>query len=301
MNYPRAIPSILIAITLLCGSVAAADPLGTSRVAETDAPAFYAFQGEHFGVLTEVVHARFEYRIEKRIIHTERFVIRIAETDTVLVAIPHPNSVVPQGGDRSTIEFVVFVEDLLVNAFDLESLASYDAGLRNRFADELAALVPNADLRGPAYSRGFQKVDCPECGPPTDWDNDGVLNADDNCMGDYNPEQTDCDGDGMGDVCDPTDGIYTAIGSVYTCWTDKDNHILYETWEHHVEQRYRDVSSCGSPDTYDDWVRSDGQCYLGYGTDEYCCNESIGTSIEQVGDNADYWCGDGIRNIDFCH
>lgn len=39
-------------------------------------------------------------------------------------------------------------------------------------------------------------------GPPTDVDADGVLNADDNCPGDYNTDQHDEDGDGPGDVCD---------------------------------------------------------------------------------------------------
>jgi hypothetical protein len=35
-----------------------------------------------------------------------------------------------------------------------------------------------------------------------DGDNDGVPNADDNCHKDFNPAQTDTDGDGKGDVCD---------------------------------------------------------------------------------------------------
>jgi hypothetical protein len=38
-----------------------------------------------------------------------------------------------------------------------------------------------------------------------DLDNDGVLNADDNCPADANPGQEDADNDGQGDVCDPND------------------------------------------------------------------------------------------------
>ncbi|MBC8447958.1 MAG: thrombospondin type 3 repeat-containing protein [Chloroflexi bacterium] len=39
------------------------------------------------------------------------------------------------------------------------------------------------------------------CDP--DDDNDGVLDADDNCPTTYNPDQADSDGDGRGDACEP--------------------------------------------------------------------------------------------------
>jgi len=37
---------------------------------------------------------------------------------------------------------------------------------------------------------------------PSDVDNDGILDMEDNCPFDYNPNQSDSDGDGIGDVCD---------------------------------------------------------------------------------------------------
>ncbi len=40
----------------------------------------------------------------------------------------------------------------------------------------------------------------------TDGDGDGVIDCADNCPNDPNPDQSDIDGDGIGDVCDPDDG-----------------------------------------------------------------------------------------------
>ena len=43
----------------------------------------------------------------------------------------------------------------------------------------------------------------PDQGASLDTDNDGVPDAEDNCVNDPNPQQVDEDDDGLGNVCDP--------------------------------------------------------------------------------------------------
>ncbi len=70
-----------------------------------------------------------------------------------------------------------------------------------------------------------------------DIDEDGILNAEDNCRYHSNPDQADTDGDGLGDACDPTpngdddnDGIDNAVDNclttVNTDQADTDNDGL---------------------------------------------------------------------------
>jgi hypothetical protein len=47
-----------------------------------------------------------------------------------------------------------------------------------------------------------------------DIDDDGVLNSEDNCIEEYNPNQEDEDSDSIGDVCDPCNNLVYVLGNL---------------------------------------------------------------------------------------
>lgn len=60
--------------------------------------------------------------------------------------------------------------------------------------------------------KAFRVVVTSEC---ADCDGDGVCDDEDNCICDYNPDQEDCDGNGIGDACDePCDQPCTGLEGV---------------------------------------------------------------------------------------
>lgn len=82
-----------------------------------------------------------------------------------------------------------------------------------------------------------------------DPDADGIDWVVDNCPKNANANQADCDGDGYGDVCD-MNGTFVPSGKKLACASDKDNHVVYVTYEVKYQQKYVDISSCHSPDRW---------------------------------------------------
>ena len=80
-----------------------------------------------------------------------------------------------------------------------------------------------------------------------DIDDDGVLTTVDNCPFNPNPDQVDCDSDGVGNVCDPQNGIFVR-GSGTLCYLDDDGpNFGYFRFETYSDFQYHDTSACNSP------------------------------------------------------
>lgn len=284
-----------ILLTLVC-SLAATPVLLAQSSTERAAPAaeslVYQFQAAQLDYPTGTIEARFEYRHQDRVLGIDRASLRFGGKTGLVMPLPSGFGAL---APRADLEVWVFADDRLLEVFDLAGLRAYNRTLAYKRLDDGQPLV---EVPRTPPTKIFCQSPCGGgCGPFDDYDCDGVNNMNDNCTDHANSNQADCDNDGYGDVCDATDGIFQASGPVDTCMTDKDDHIVYKTFEHHVEQRLVDVSSCGSPDRWNRWIRDDNDC-VGL-ADKTCC-EGLRTSIQAVGDSETYWCGNGVRNVDFC-
>lgn len=294
-----------LAVLVLIASLMPLTALGAASSAEPHPEdlVFYLFNAESLGAASDVIAVRFEYRGDDSLLRDYELTVSFGQEKNMLV--PIPPLVWPMASGVRDIELLVFADGLLLARFDGESLLGYTRTLRQTHPELVAALAPRQP-DGPARSpirRITAKVECNSpcgggCMAHQDYDCDGVANSVDNCTDDPNSGQEDCDGDSWGDVCDVIDGTFQASGPVETCMTDKDSHVGYFEFEHHVEQRLVDVSACNSPDRWDVWIRSDADCFNI--SDDYCCSSGIGGSISQIGDDPVLWCGT-LRDQDFCH
>ena len=269
--------------------VSAQDIEKAAGAAISNDPLVYLFHADALGHPTGSVSARFEYRSGHRVLGTSKLLLGFNDAKVLRVRIP---SSIWHFSVEPDLRMLVFADDLLLQEFDLESLVAY-----NRV---LAYTHPAERL---TVGLGVEKIYCQSpcdggCGPFDDFDCDGVNNITDNCTDDPNSNQADCDNDGFGDVCDGLNATYQNSGPVNTCMTDKDDHLFYKVFEHHVEQRRVDVSSCNAPDAWNRWVREDNTCFNI--SDSDCCH-GLRFSISAVGDSPTFWCGSSIRNVDFCH
>jgi hypothetical protein len=107
-------------------------------------------------------------------------------------------------------DYDVFVRDLQTGTTTLVSVNSTGTDSGN---DESGNPVISADGRYVAFKSYASDLVATDTNGESDvfafplevdTDADGVPDDQDNCPNDYNPDQKDSDGDGIGDVCDPT-------------------------------------------------------------------------------------------------
>jgi hypothetical protein len=110
------------------------------------------------------------------------------------------------------------------------------------------------------------------CNP--DPDGDG-LTWNDNCPYAYNPDQADCDGDGIGTACDTDNGTWSQISTTNMCVIIGRTHVGYVDVQAHVEAEYQDVSACGSPNKWKGFAIQGATCY-GFITVSTCCDNTYG-------------------------
>lgn len=83
-----------------------------------------------------------------------------------------------------------------------------------------------------------------------DTDGDGIANSNDNCPNVANPGQSDCDGDGFGDACDP-DGDCDGDGIADTCQLTSKSDTNRDGWLDRCQYAIGDLNLSGVVDTVD--------------------------------------------------
>jgi hypothetical protein len=121
-------------------------------------------------------------------------------------------------------------------------------------------------------------IDCHDYGSCStfspDRDGDGVVDLVDNCEFSPNPNQADCDNDGVGDVCDGFDGNMQPSGPAQPCYIDADFWLVTIDIDLYYETLWVDVTSCNRPSEWRFDHKLNAYCFGAWPSVQSCCSAS---------------------------
>lgn len=129
----------------------------------------------------------------------------------------------------------------------------------------------------------------------TDWDGDGILNSSDNCPRASNPDQTDTDGDGVGDACDlnvdtDADGIDDGIDNcpIYNPnQADTDQDGIGDACDNDIDGDGVTNTGLANLDNCPYVANPDQKDTDGDGVGDACQNDQDGDGIPDQNDNCE--------------
>src|SRR6185295_17011654 len=101
---------------------------------------YYQFRADLLTVAGELTHARIEYEVDSRTLHSETFIFRLAAGEKLTVVVPDPSRVIALGDPKDVsagVKINVYAGDMLLDSFDLASFQAYNEQLRRTESAEL--------------------------------------------------------------------------------------------------------------------------------------------------------------------